>query len=392
MAVCLGFVSISSVPYAMLSKIVPNCQICTYQEAILNALEVRVPCDSRGAKFRAILEVRSSVRFSRCEVPCDSRGAKFRAILEVHILAWGILRLMRAYWIGLTLFFGSLALSQTTSPADLPPISNPKPTPSVPKPTTPKPVPQPVAPPVATVSLENSKTVQTIRARGRLIVALDPQFAPFALRDEKGKIVGFDVDLAKTIAAQIGVPLEAQTTVFGGLLNAVKVGRADFAGSGLTPTSRKDVQYSEPFFDNAQIFVVRAGNPTKFVFQSPNQPIADLSGKQIGVRANTIGFLAAFQRLVPLGAKINVFDSNQKALAALQNGKIESLILDAPSFAVYRGRRIPIDKVSGVLVQERYVFVLPKDSDLPPIINQAIVTWRQSGGYFKALEKWMLDR
>ncbi len=280
---------------------------------------------------------------------------------------------MRVFLIGLTVVFGSLGLSQT----NLPPIA-PKP-----------PSPQPIAPTPAPVvpQLSSSSVVQTIRARGRLIVAFDPQFAPFALRDEKSKIVGFDVDLARAFAVQIGVPLESQPMLFNGLLNAVKTGRADFAGSGITPTARKDVLYSDIFFDNAQIFAVRAGNPSKFVFQN-----ADLTDKQIGVRANTIGFLAAFQRLVPLGAKIKVFETNQKALAELQAGKLSSLILDLPSFEAYRGRRIPIDRVAGVLVQERYAFALPKNSDLVPFVNQAIQTWKQNGGYNKALEKWLLDR
>ncbi len=255
----------------------------------------------------------------------------------------------------------------------------------------PKPI-VPAVPITPTVRLEDSKTIQSIRSRGRLIVALDPQFAPFALRDEKSKIVGFDVDLAKAIAAQIGVPLEVQTTAFNGLLNAVKVGRADLAGSGLTVTSRADVRYSHVFFDNTQIFAVRSGNPTKFTFQTANKAPPDLTGKQIGVRANTIGFLAAFRVLVPLGAKIKVYETNQKAVAELQGGKIESLVLDAPSFEAYRGRRIPIDKIAGKLVQEQYVFALPKNSDLLPFLNQTIDIYKQNGAYYKSLEKWMLDR
>jgi ABC-type amino acid transport substrate-binding protein len=270
---------------------------------------------------------------------------------------------VRVFLIGITLILGSLGLSQTT------------------KPLTP-----PVTPTIQPNN--NSKTIETIRARGRLIVALDPQFSPFALRDEKSKIVGFDVDLARAVATKIGVPLEAQTTIFNGLLNAVKVGRADLAGSGLTASSRADVQFSNVFFDNAQIFVVRSGNPSQFSFQNKQA----LLGKQIGVRANTIGFLAAFRVLVPLGAKIKVYETNQKALTELQVGKIESLILDLPSFEAYRGRRIPIDRIAGTLVQEQYVFALPKNSDMLPFLNQTIFNWKQNGGYYQSLEKWMLDR
>jgi ABC-type amino acid transport substrate-binding protein len=282
------------------------------------------------------------------------------------------------------LCLSSLALSQN-SPANLPPIPT-QPNPSTP-PIVPKPATLPTEPKPSTQPAQPSKTAQAIRTRGRLILAIDPQFAPFALRDEKNKLVGFDVDLARFVAGQLGVPLEVQSVGYGGLLNAVKAARADLAGSGLQPQKRKDVLYSNVYFDNTQIFVVRAGNPSKFGFSG-----ADLTGKQIGVRANTVGFLAAFQQLVPLGAKMNVFDSNKKALEALQTGKIESLILDAPTFAAYRGRRVPIDRLDGAFVREQYVYALPANSDLLPFVNSTIAAWQQNGGYQKALEKWLLDR
>jgi ABC-type amino acid transport substrate-binding protein len=279
---------------------------------------------------------------------------------------------MRLVLFSVTMLLGSLGLSQT----NLPPIPSNAPALPVKPLTQPNPtLPQP------------SKTAQAIRNRGRLILAIDPQFAPFALRDEKNKLVGFDVDLGRFVAGQLGVPLEVQAIGFNGLLNAVKASRADLAGSGVQSQKRNDVLYSNVYFDNTQIFVVRAGNPSKFAF-----PALDFMGKQIGVRANTVGFLAAFQKLVPLGAKISVFDSNKKALEALQTGKIESLILDVPTFAAYRGRRMPIDRIAGTFVREQYVYGLPANSDLLLFLNNTIVLWQQSGGYQKALEKWLLDR
>jgi ABC-type amino acid transport substrate-binding protein len=283
---------------------------------------------------------------------------------------------VRAFLLLAVSALGSLALSQ----ANLPPI------PTQPATTPSKPAPKPTAP-EPTNTAQPSKTAQAIRSRGRLIVALDPQFAPFALRDEKNKPAGFDVDLARFVAGQLGVPLEVQSVGFNGLLTAVKLARADLAGSGLQLEKRKDVLYSNVYFDNTQIFVVRAGNPSKFTY-----PASDLTGKQIGVRANTIGFLAAFQKLVPLGAKMSVFDSNKKALEALQAGKIESLLFDAPTFEAYRGRRVPIDRLAGTFVREQYVYALPATSDLAQFINSTILLWQQSGGYQKALEKWLLDR
>ncbi|MFN3267295.1 MAG: transporter substrate-binding domain-containing protein [Deinococcales bacterium] len=276
---------------------------------------------------------------------------------------------MRVFLLFAVLLLGSLGLSQT-DPANLPQI----------------PV-QPSAPNTQPAAPRASKTAAAIRARGRLILAIDPQFAPFALRDAKNKLVGFDVDLARFVAERLGVLLEVQSVGFNGLLNALKTARADLAGSGLQPEKRKDVLYSKVYFDNAQVFVVRAGNPTQFAY-----PASNLNAKQIGVRANTIGFLAASLQLVPLGARLQVFDSNKKALEALQTSKIESLLLDLPTFEAYRRRKVPIDRLEGIFVQEKYVYALPAHSDLVALLNTSIGVWQKNGGYQKALEKWLLDR
>ncbi len=219
-------------------------------------------------------------------------------------------------------------------------------------------------------------------------MAVDPQFAPFALRDIKGKTVGFDVDLARAIAEKMGVPLEAQNITFSGLVDAVKNKRADLAASGIQPVTRAGISYSDVYFDNAQVFAVRSGNPTKFVFDTKQ-----IVGKIVGVRANTIGFLAAFQKLVPLGVKIKVFDTNQKALEELQAKKVEALIMDLPSLEALQAKKAAVERSDkAVLTEERYAFAVPSNSDMLPFLNRAIAEWKEKGGYSKALEKWLLDR
>ena len=55
---------------------------------------------------------------------------------------------------------------------------------------------------------EAEKHTESMRYKKVLIVGIDDGFAPMGFRNEKGEIVGFDVDLAKEAARRMGVELE----------------------------------------------------------------------------------------------------------------------------------------------------------------------------------------
>ena len=86
-------------------------------------------------------------------------------------------------------------------------------------------------------SNNQSAGIEAIKSKGKLVVALNPDFAPFEYQkvvDGKNQIVGSDIELAKAIATELGVELELSPMSFDNVLASVQSGKADLAISGVS--------------------------------------------------------------------------------------------------------------------------------------------------------------
>lgn len=85
-----------------------------------------------------------------------------------------------------------------------------------------------------------------IQERGKLVVALNPEFAPFEFKtliDGKDTIVGSDIELAKAIAKEPDVELELSPMSFDNVLASLQTGKADLAISGISATAERSNVY-----------------------------------------------------------------------------------------------------------------------------------------------------
>ena len=109
-------------------------------------------------------------------------------------------------------------------------------------------------------------------------------YPPFQF-EQNGKVVGFDVDIVDKAAKQLGAKQAFVDTPFenfktGAFLNT---GQCDVAAAGMTITAerKKNVDFSDPYFDATQALLVRKG--------SDIPSLADAKGKKIGAQAQTTG-------------------------------------------------------------------------------------------------------
>jgi ABC-type amino acid transport substrate-binding protein len=98
-----------------------------------------------------------------------------------------------------------------------------------------------------------------IKQKGKLVVGLDDSFPPMGFRDEKGEIVGFDIDLAKEAAKRLGVQVEFKPVDWDGVLLSLKNKDIDVIWNGLTITEerKKQITFSNVYLKNRQIIVVK---------------------------------------------------------------------------------------------------------------------------------------
>ena len=92
----------------------------------------------------------------------------------------------------------------------------------------------------------------------KLIVGTDATYAPMESMDEKGNIVGIDIDIVNAIAEAAGFEVEFKNYGWDPLFPAVKDGLVDFAVSSVTITEDrlKEFNFSEPYFEANQLILV----------------------------------------------------------------------------------------------------------------------------------------
>ena len=233
-------------------------------------------------------------------------------------------------------------------------------------------------------------SVADVKKKGVLVLGTDPTFQPFEYKDAGGKVVGFEIDIARALARDLGVKLQISAVGFGALMpQSVTSGRVDMAISAITitPQRAKVVAFSAPYYRSAQVFIVRAGNPKKFAWP------ADVKGKLIGVQANTTGQYAAGDTLKPKGASIKVYDDFAAGLADVQSGRLDALIGDAPTVTSLK-KRLPgqFEQAGAALVAEDYGMVFGKGSDLAAAANRTLARLKSSGEYQQLLDRWIVQK
>lgn len=126
-----------------------------------------------------------------------------------------------------------------------------------------------------------------IKAAGELVVGTSADYPPYEFHTEidgKDTIVGFDIAIAQAFADELGVELKLVDMAFESLLISLQKGDFDLVMAGLTPDEEraKTVDFTDVFFHNKQIVIIRAEDADKYVTTE------DMAGTTLGVQAGTI--------------------------------------------------------------------------------------------------------
>ena len=98
--------------------------------------------------------------------------------------------------------------------------------------SAPAPAPAPAA--KAPEAAQPKGAVADIKAKGKIVVGTATGYYPFEMADKNGQLVGYDIDVAKAIAKELGVTVEFQNYAFSGLIPALQAKKVDIVIAGMT--------------------------------------------------------------------------------------------------------------------------------------------------------------
>ncbi|BAI80706.1 polar amino acid ABC transporter, substrate-binding protein [Deferribacter desulfuricans SSM1] len=178
---------------------------------------------------------------------------------------------------------------------------------------------------VAQTSFATESTLDKVLKKGVLKVGMST-FVPWAMYDKNGNLIGFEIDVAKRLAKDMGVKIEFVPTKWSGIIPALLTGKFDIiiGGMSITPQRALKVNFSIPYDYSGMSIVAN-----KFKAKGWNK-LSDFNKKNviIAVRIGTTAEVAS-KRFFP-NAKIKLFDDESQAIQELLLGRAHAVVASAP--------------------------------------------------------------
>ena len=177
----------------------------------------------------------------------------------------------------------------------------------------------------ARAALSSSSTIEEIKKRGTLMVGL-ATFVPWAMRSKSGELIGYEVDVSKKLAEDMGVKVELVPTAWDGIIPALLAGKFDFiiGGMTITPARNLTVNFTSPY--SATGVDVAANKKLAAGFSK----IEDFNKTDVTLVARRgSSAAAAAQRFFPK-ATLRQFDDDAQSILEVVNGRATALIATVP--------------------------------------------------------------
>jgi len=245
----------------------------------------------------------------------------------------------------------------------------------------------------------NAALPDAVKQAGTLHLASNIQSAPNNFYAADGKTpIGYEVDLAKAIAAKLGVTVAHQDMAFGSLITSLQSGRVDLTMAGMNDTKARQQQIDfVDYFTSGITIMIRKGNPDGIT--GPDA----LCGKNIAVVQGTSHQKFAAEQSTKCAAAgkqqitVTATDSDNQNQNQLRTGRVQAILNDLPS-AVYISRTAGEGKFFEVVPGEPIdggpygIGVNKQNRPLADAVQKALTALIADGTYGKILQAWGVEQ
>lgn len=218
------------------------------------------------------------------------------------------------------------------------------------------------------------------------VIGTDAAYAPFESQNEKGEIVGFDIEIVSAVAQKAGIEVKFVNTPWEGIFNALNQGDRDMVVSAVTITDERKgtMDFSAPYFDAVQLIAVKESSKVA--------RFADLKRLKVGVQTGTTGDEAVSKLLGKTNPNVKRFESTPLALKELEAGGVDAVVADNGVVINYVANN-PGGKFKTVsdneFAPEQYGIALKKgNTELLEKVNKGLAEIRADGTYDRIYAKY----
>ncbi len=236
--------------------------------------------------------------------------------------------------------------------------------------------------------LTAESTVEQVLRRGVLKVGMST-FVPWAMKDKNGELIGFEIDVAKKLAEDMGVKVEFVPTKWAGIIPALLTGKFDviIGGMGIVPQRNLKVNFTIPYDYSGMSLVAHKELAKGFSsLEDFNKPDVSIASR-LGSTAAT-----AAKQFMP-NATHRMFDDEAQAYQELLNGKAHAVVGSAPTpaFHAIKNPEKLFLPLAETFTKEPIGFAVQKGD--PDTLNffSNWITVRQADGWLKERKHYWFE-
>lgn len=177
-------------------------------------------------------------------------------------------------------------------------------------------------------SEEEGSELQAIKDAGKMVVGVEGTYYPFTYHDETtDELTGYDIAVAKAVAAKIGVDVEFFESDWDSILVALDTGMVDTVINDVSATDerREKYDFSQTYFYSFRQVVVKTGNEVGI------HSLDDLKGKKIATNTTN----SWVDRLTELGAEIVPIDNTDQCATMVESGRVDFCMFNSVILSAY---------------------------------------------------------
>ena len=237
--------------------------------------------------------------------------------------------------------------------------------------------------------IDPTEDLDNIKEAGKIVVGMECAYAPYNWTTAQSSTTtnpidgtsafadGYDVQIAKLIAENLGVDLVIKAIEWDGLIPALEKGEIDMIIAGMSPTEERklSIDFSDTYFDSNLVMVVKKDGA-----YAAADDIQDFSGAKITGQLNTFHYTVIDQ--INGVNKHTALADFAALMSSLQSGEIDGYVCEKPG------------AISAVAANDDFAYVefadgngfecdpaessisvgIRKDSSLTAAINEILAT------------------
>jgi polar amino acid transport system substrate-binding protein len=230
---------------------------------------------------------------------------------------------------------------------------------------------------------------------GTLTIATDqPAYEPWMVDDTPENGQGFESAVAYAVAEPLGYGRDDVIWTRVPFNAAIQPGARPFDFDinqfSITPERQQAVDFSSPYYRVAQAVITTAGSPADGA-----TGLADLRGLRLGAQVATTSLDVLTGVIAPDSEPV-VFNTNDDAKLALQNGQVDAVVVDLPTAFYITAAELDDGVIVGQLetsgdAGDEFGLLLEKDSPLTDCVSEAVDALREDGTLGELEQQWLSD-